>query len=383
MNILIVGNGFDIAHNLKTSYGDFLKFANTFVELYPNYLKENHSWNDDEDRTYVKFILEVLRESQVNDVYKEIVSELYCLLEGNIWIRHFNEVIIPPNWIDFEKEISRVIQKIDRWIYNSKSLYGLNGERFENHIEEYAYTLLGNAVDDFTKKIAVKNIKDRLLEDLNSLTRAIEIYLIYYVEEEELDKGIVKTLPVIDGLEIDNIISFNYTDTYERIYGKAKNSYDYIHGKANKMCLGVNTCNMVLGIDEYQDAPDKDINNTFIEFKKFYQRIFKRTGCTYRNWLENVNSSNDMLHESKRRKVNLYFYGHSLDVTDKDIIAELILNKDAITTIFYHNRESLGKLIANLVAVIGEAEVIKRTGGTKPSIMFKAINKEDFDIVNE
>lgn len=28
MDILIIGNGFDLAHGLKTSYKDFLKFCN-------------------------------------------------------------------------------------------------------------------------------------------------------------------------------------------------------------------------------------------------------------------------------------------------------------------------------------------------------------------
>ena len=61
-------------------------------------------------------------------------------------------------------------------------------------------------------------------------------------------------------------------------------------------------------------------------------------------------------------ELNIYFYGHSLDVTDRDIIRRLILATDAKTTVFYHDNKSLGNLIANLVKVIGEDELIKRTG---------------------
>jgi uncharacterized phosphosugar-binding protein len=69
-------------------------------------------------------------------------------------------------------------------------------------------------------------------------------------------------------------------------------------------------------------------------------------------------------------ELNLYFIGHSLDVTDKDILNELILHKGANATIYYHNQESLGRMIINLVKVIGEDELISRTGGSNASIKF-------------
>lgn len=33
MNILVVGNGFDLAHDLPTSYKDFLYFTDAFIEF--------------------------------------------------------------------------------------------------------------------------------------------------------------------------------------------------------------------------------------------------------------------------------------------------------------------------------------------------------------
>lgn len=33
MNILVIGNGFDIAHGLPTKYGDFLNYVQAFVPL--------------------------------------------------------------------------------------------------------------------------------------------------------------------------------------------------------------------------------------------------------------------------------------------------------------------------------------------------------------
>ena len=79
---------------------------------------------------------------------------------------------------------------------------------------------------------------------------------------------------------------------------------------------------------------------------------------------------------------NLYIFGHSLDVTDKDILKDLILQDNVYTTIYYHKiyddtgkddngRADLGSKIANLVKVIGQDELIRRTGGSTKTIEFK------------
>lgn len=66
--------------------------------------------------------------------------------------------------------------------------------------------------------------------------------------------------------------------------------------------------------------------------------------------------------KENRVKHNIYFFGHSLDVTDKDILQDLILNDNVKTTIFYYNKEIMGQQIANIVKVIGQDELIRRTG---------------------
>ena len=68
---------------------------------------------------------------------------------------------------------------------------------------------------------------------------------------------------------------------------------------------------------------------------------------------------------------NIYIFGHSLDVTDGDVLRDLILNDNVKTTIFYHNRDAMGQQIANLVKIIGQDELIRRTGGSTKTIEFK------------
>lgn len=245
--------------------------------------------------------------------------------------------------------------------------------------------------------------KDHMLNDLNELIRCLEIYLACYINQY----SVKKISPDINELDIDKVLSFNYTDTYERIYDVLpQNSieYDYIHGKAD-INHDIEANNMVLGIDEFlpKDRKNKDIE--FIAFKKYYQRIYKGTGCKYKDWINAIREENDIYMERKhdcevflkngygltneieeRRaelkslnenspRHNLYIFGHSLDITDKDVLRDLILNDNVYTTIYYPDKEELGRKIANLVKVIGQKELIRRTGGNTKTIVFEPQQK--------
>ena len=122
---------------------------------------------------------------------------------------------------------------------------------------------------------------------MNKLIRALEIYLTDYVEKEECNcvlpdiqeivKENVKGADGEEQIKYCKVLSFNYTNTYERLYldkQQIQNSIDYIHGKA-KLFNTVENNNMVLGIDEYLTDERKDRETEFIAFKKFYQRIYK------------------------------------------------------------------------------------------------------------
>ncbi len=139
------------------------------------------------------------------------------------------------------------------------------------------------------------------------------------------------------------MLSFNYTDTFRRLYadllGKQP-EYCYIHGQAKEVS-NISLCNMVLGIDEYLAEGERDKSLEFVGFKKYYQRIFKQTDYNYTDWL------------NCRETINLYIVGHSLDVTDGDVLRHILLHKWVRTTVFYHSKEANGAQIANLVKALG------------------------------
>ena len=133
---------------------------------------------------------------------------------------------------------------------------------------------------------------------------------------------------------------------------------------------------MVIGIDEFLDEKEQNNENYFMWFKKFYQRIYNRTGSEYLDWVSAA-PKQPRRYDNKTEFANhLYFYGHSLNVTDEDVISKLILQDGTKSHILFYDEElDLAQKITNLVSVIGEKELIKRTGGKNASIVFEKTQK--------
>lgn len=426
MKILVIGNGFDLAHELPTKYTDFLEFCKRVLPIYENvegrgvhlyqqqYLFE---WNfNKEIKEKLKNAYEGRRKvivegnkSQIQTDYSRL-DEMYLVIKDNIWIEYFFQCNMyqKENWIDFESEVSKVIQSLDDDMHGET--YNLDNEitNLSNNFlrEKYSeYTFVVQQINMLggkksPKSITFKEIRNRLLSDLNKLIRALEIYLAAYVNEMQCNDelAIIKNIfekkdeqGKITGFIDTKILSFNYTTTFKRIY-KHSFDIDYIHGKAD-INNTKDTNNMVLGIDEYLPKKRRNRETEFIAFKKFYQRIYKGTGCKYKEWIDtikgdftdyqtelenckteksimNLKAAVNKLKKQYLNKHHVYIFGHSLDVTDKDILRDLILNDNVHTIIFYHDKDAMGQQIANLVKVIGQDELIRRTGGKDKLIEF-------------
>ena len=386
MNILVIGNGFDLAHGLPTKYGDFLKFVEVIRQVL-NTKGEEIDWKD--IHLEIKELIKINMENVRNNIFsqEQIWREL---LEENFWIEYFLQCPMyqKENWIDFESEISNVIQSIDFDMKNNNLKLDDGASIVSNfYLEKFFLKRLSAAELGFGQDLHVstfREIRDVLYQDLNKLTRAFEIYLCEYVEN--IDH--MKISKEINSLGIDHVLSFNYSHTYQKLYDKSKNiKYDYIHGES-RINSTIESNNMVLGIDEYLNKKSKDKEIDFIALKKYYQRIYKETGSEYKNWVDEIANSryeNEVaLHERFPKQIpykkfnskhKLYIFGHSLDITDKDVLRDLILNDNVYTTIYYLNKGVMGQQIANLVKVIGQDELIRRTGGSTKTIEFKLQDK--------
>lgn len=154
MNILVVGNGFDLAHGLPTKYTDFLYFCNAIKkiiessklkDIIPQKDSDYVEWINNKEITFSNseldnfssqyFRIKRLRKDSERDkkVYKEMfekfikeyfwegstnqkwIKEILYLISNNVWIEYFLECDMhgKENWIDFESKISKVIRAID------------------------------------------------------------------------------------------------------------------------------------------------------------------------------------------------------------------------------------------------------------------------------
>lgn len=444
MNILLIGNGFDMAHKLPTTYSDFLKFVEVMKQVLSGETEASRiDWKDINFKIKEQIAYILLLDADGILIQKRKWEKL---IADNCWIEYFLQCqsYIGENWIDFESEICKVIQEFDNNLENVDLNSIACREKLPNKFFRDLFVADTDALRrsirlKFAKEMAEKKIKlseseysermkqyeelhpikesqdieykeiiRRLDVDLNKLILALEIYIADYVDKltvEQKSPDIERLLEKVEEDErLDTFISFNYSHTLNRVYGveiqQTDNgvNFDFIHGEARTDLSGNN---MILGIDEYIKGKKKNKNLLFLAYKKYYQRIYKETGNQSKCWADTIKkdytSYKKRIKEAKTRSLyqdsasdplvsrgyfrvpndtiykihNLYIFGHSLDITDKDILKSLILNDNVHTTIFYHNEEAHAKQIANLVKVIGQEELIKRTGGLYKTISFQ------------
>lgn len=424
MKLLLIGNGFDLEHGLPTSYMDFLDFCQRVERIYtlnPDITPETYERNNLEDWKGHAVLKEELRAAFESRKYQDrppenavddrepvvesnaLFNEMHDCLRCNPWLKYFLHCTQDTgrNWIDFEEEIRKVVQALEL----------LRGHLEQDHEPESLDWHAQLALKTFCPYTDVKFPND--LRDIPPLQhfattldwelcrfiRALEIYIAGFVQEI----AVKRKSPDIEQLQPDRVLSFNYSNTYERAYGAGRDIiYDYIHGKAD-LNSNTKTSQLVLGIQEYLSDDRKDQDLLFLPFKKYFQRIYKSTDNAYLSWAHqfqeeeaayqrNVQSflAGEPVPQPKapgrphyftdlasipHTTHELYIFGHSLDVTDGDVLRRLICNDNVQTTIFYQHKDaddksSLAKKIRNLVRVIGQDELIRRTGGPSRTIRF-------------
>lgn len=329
MDILILGNGFDLAHDLKTKYSDFL-----------GYCKEKYS------------------------ITKNVgVDNSNNFLFENVWVKHFlNKTLEGDNWIDLEKEIYNVIVKLSKLPYFKIGTSYENYEKVRFRISKYYMDFnFDNIKEYFNKPESVfvencynENIKyfiSFLYNQLRHFVDEFEKYLIEEVNTKTINKKFI--LPIKNQGNI-RIISFNYTNTFERlydsksIYADNKPKYVYIHGKINDH----KNAELVLGTETFDN---EQVSVEFNIFKKHNQRHRYGTIDPYQELLKELKDKRKII------KPTFHVIGHSLDNADHNILRHIFRAKeDSTIKIYYHNQEALKRMQDNIDLIIGEDEVIEK-----------------------
>lgn len=162
-NILVIGNGFDLYHNLKTNYIDFVKFAKELTKTTKG--AKGRDWAI--SNSFVNCFIKVVSENQ--------------------------------KWIDCEREIEKIVTMFlkimyDRNVFDSIPYYI---ERDSTSLEPYEFDIL-RLMNRFCEKSNAQKIKirdnyfkiyeginkklvmEKLKDDLNDLIKLFK----YYLEEK-------------------------------------------------------------------------------------------------------------------------------------------------------------------------------------------------------
>lgn len=377
MEILVIGNGFDIAHGLPTKYEEFLDYVATFLNIYQNHnIRDNGGLNNTAKPQYASIDKLIFENSILADEFNEMIKD-------NKWIRYFSlrRDAIGDTWIDFEKEISAII-----CIFEMCSLEERFGSEFDTAALNMGYN--PSVAKSGFNRFGSSTIVSDLERDLNRLIRALEIYISFYVNSLTIQT----TDSLFETIYPDYVLSFNYSNTYERLYStNLKNRVSYIHGKADMdNFYEAGKTNIVLGIDDALEDGDENEHLGFIPFKKYYQRIIKSTDNSYMMWCDSFANDWKTLSDDEKYLLQSYasrldkdnldvmgervncvrIFGHSLDVTDRDVLRRIICNDNTQTVLYYHNKDARERQVRNLVRVIGKDELLRRTGGITKTIFF-------------
>ena len=312
--IIIIGNGFDLAHGIKTSYKDFIAdyFCNVISSLtYKNFfeddlirvsLKEGQYYNSDPFNKFtpddaLKLVKKIL---STNTIFN--LNFKSAILKNS-----FNK-IEELNWVDLEIEYFNVLLTAKR----NNQLVAIKEvnkqlDLLKNKLVEY----LINQQSNFTNGFIKNNLVGCFTESINPQEIVTTI-----LESDEKPKNLF-------------FLNFNYTNTFEVYFDSCikiiPSEFDYIHGDLDKI-YGQPIFGFGDELDKhYLEFEDEKNNELFKHIKSF-------------EYLKNKNYYN-LIRFIESGDYQVQIYGHSCGLSDRTMLNQIFEHEYCKSIkIFYHER---------------------------------------------
>ncbi len=308
--LTIIGNGFDLGHDLPTSFSDFIKSDNGgFKDKYHILQSGENNWNEVEKR----------------------YGELLC------------DIMRSRSWVD-------------------------TTEIVENIMTEYGFNQFGE-IDYYNYESDAFNEEYEKIEKLIKLLTEFEIDFLSYLKEFCNDEKILKLgfrqkIKQILNNSTD-IITFNYTRTVETLYNIKK--VIHIHGTVDdNIAIGTGALNEAkksmldieyptidkfeknkYGLQELMQYYEEDMEGNLVEshfIKSFFDKVVNSSkNQEYKLFrLLDVKSKDALaprvriIEELKSKRYDkVYIIGHSLEEADFSVLDSI--DKKAEIVCFYHS----------------------------------------------
>ncbi|WP_295801165.1 AbiH family protein [Mucilaginibacter sp.] len=335
--LILIGNGFDLAHGLKTSYNDFLKwYLNQALVIagksfkYEDILLKVEKTNLAEE---IYFDGKVRTEAELIDLFyergfTELITNKTFQTKG--WQNHWETTFVvtvksillenllancsASRWVDIENEfylLLKIVLSTNVTKNKEELLQNINVSMAEviKYLEQYLSQLpIAPAVDGY-KSLIIENFKRK------------DIVLPNLLKEDEFPDQV-------------HILNFNYTQTAAQ-YRLGKNTHvhsnsiriNHIHGEIN-----VARNPIIFGFgDELDDNYSKmelDITKGFFEYIKSF-------------WYFKTSNYQDLIRFIDAEEFQVYILGHSCGLSDRTML-NMIFEHEQCKSIkfFYHQHHN-------------------------------------------
>lgn len=352
--LIILGNGFDLASGLNSTYDNFISFT----------LREHD--------TSIEEITHKINLTNVDQLFNTPITHL------NSWylLLVYSKISKDSTWREVEKQILKWIKDPDL-----SREFRANINSFNRHGIDYvtSHTATISALIFFKmheESQLDKNITEFLFLELLKLEKDFERFLnssagykIQNISYFDKARSILNNILEFDGYNRGyNIMSFNYTDPWNSRWDNAYDGYKEIKGPQNiSMIHGISlgakddVNRIIFGID------NEGINAGSLGYKftKVYRTLF-------------MSSDNNIQSKYKPEKVfntslkAIKFYGHSLGEADYGYFQQmfdyldLYNNNDLILYFFYSNWYESGRKDEELLQeqIFAVSKLIEKYGNT-------------------
>jgi uncharacterized membrane-anchored protein YhcB (DUF1043 family) len=305
-NLILIGNGFDLAHGLKTSYSDFLLWylKNSLNKLHSRTQYEDELIILKSDRTHSGFDLKSL------DQFKDYLRHFNINYElKNKFLENLIEQTIQYRWVDIENQYYLSLIKI----YKILEINNVeNSDSVNRKLKE-----LNDSFDPIRMKLEeyLKTMNNKLNAENPEISGHFNHYLNTGYDSKKSDENL--------------FLNFNYTSTIElyksNFFHDSQFQVNYIHGRLDDVNNPI-----IFGYGDEKDTYFEKIerlnNNEFLKNIKSFNYLKTRN---YLNFLRFIESN----------PFDVCIMGHSCGLSDRILLQTIFEHPNCrYLKIFYYQK---------------------------------------------
>ena len=370
--IILIGNGFDLAHGLPTSYGSFIDWywGNWEIVLRSSEKQEEEDvlcsfrmgGDDKSFKDFFKRLKPHFEHKTKSEFFNELKSIPTCVKEYSIFLAYICKSVETKGWVDVENEYYNLLNQLrefpQRYNFDINALnnqFGFLQELLIQYLREVPFENIG--VNSKIKKIIYEPIrlkdisiseKNRLIEHLKYWAECDESIWYEKLECYNLRNSLARNrildfrnqrLVIINSLDYivnnypslclpDNImlLNFNYTNTASK-YVQLNNplfEINHIHGELSK------PESIIFGYgDELDENYQKISNLNDNEYLTNFKSIKYLESDRYRKALQFMDAA----------PYQVFIMGHSCGNSDRTLLNTLFEHKNCVSIKPYYYKD--------------------------------------------